>query len=1002
MTILEILIIQLGPAIAKSILAFWLRDSSIAPNLNSDAISDIVDVLKTRTNDILAQRRVARQFVDIGERVAESLLPLFEREAEKLLDEASRKAIAFAIVNTFRRANIDAKLLTEINLDATKLTKHLLALYTKDMRQFTAVEQAFYERVISEASQCIVDIASNLPNFTERSISEILKREERLMNIAMQILEDVQRIRETSQTMNATITGARFEENFRKAVNVNFGEIELLGIEPSRAISAKYDLSLAYITLQVRGKTSLVHPQSPVPDKPTMEGLNNPPLSSNGNQSIHQVLSKSKRLLIVGDAGSGKSTIIRWIAVQSANLSFPDQLEHWNGTIPFIIKLRQFAHSRLPEPQDFARCTAPALSGSMPNGWVHDQLQNGRAIILIDGVDEISEAKRREIENWLNDLVSSFPEAYYVVTSRSYATNEDWLRNLNFEYAILEPMDLISIHEFIDRWHLAVEKTMIAQADENKTTYLKQLKATLKNRLQADRSLRNLASNPLLCAMLCALHRDRRQDLPTRRVDLFEAACRMLLEERDKQRGIEATEYPKLDYDQKSALLQKLAYWMLKNGLSEVTQVDAEYQFVLLIPALTKLPKDLSKPNLYRMFVQRSGIVREPTLGKMDFVHKTFLEYLAAKELIDQRDVGMLIQNAHDKLWREVVILAAGLADAKGRNDIINGLIGRGDRENQISQAMHLLAVACMETTIMLEPELQAKVEKRLGGLVPLRVAEDAKAFASAGDLAVPYLKADKTYSISIATACVRSLILIGGYAAMDSLATYANDPRFNRELGKEFLDGVSAFDKKPYTDRILSKISILSFAAIMDLPKELRLLENVTELRIQESPNLADLANIGGLDKLTNLFLLNCEKISNLIPLISLKNLSSLSVRGCISIVDLSPLMELKKLTRLSLRGCKKIRDLTPLAELHNLRDLDLANCAQLVDLTPLASLSNLRSLNLDGSPRTARSISALNHIRELKISRDWVLSDTQSMKMLKMEDQKYDYYDEHDPDQN
>ncbi len=73
--------------------------------------------------------------------------------------------------------------------------------------------------------------------------------------------------------------------------------------------------------------------------------------------------------------------------------------------------------------------------------------------------------------------------------------------------------------------------------------------------------------------MLCALNRDRRQQLPADRIELYEACCLLLLERRDKERKVDLSEYPVLSYRQKRLLLEDLAYWMMKNNYSEAALV---------------------------------------------------------------------------------------------------------------------------------------------------------------------------------------------------------------------------------------------------------------------------------------------------------------------------------------------------------------------------------------------------------------------------------------------
>jgi predicted NACHT family NTPase len=62
--------------------------------------------------------------------------------------------------------------------------------------------------------------------------------------------------------------------------------------------------------------------------------------------------------------------------------------------------------------------------------------------------------------------------------------------------------------------------------------------AALVRHLDGHRHLRSLASNPLLCAMLCALNLDRRKQLPPNRMALYDAVLTLLVEHRDIEREI--------------------------------------------------------------------------------------------------------------------------------------------------------------------------------------------------------------------------------------------------------------------------------------------------------------------------------------------------------------------------------------------------------------------------------------------------------------------------------
>jgi hypothetical protein len=649
--------IELGAAIAKSILKLWLKDSA----LGQDIASSLIDLLKSRTSDVRAQRRGHRQLEIIGEKVGESLLPMFEIEGARL-DEGGRIAVAREVARAFSTSKLSSKLLAERNLEPTKLAKYVIDAhpYPQALLYFSAAEAALYQRIIEESCVCIVDIASQLPTFTEHTFSEILKREDQLITRTDQILQEIRRVREQ---LNPKAEAGRFEIDYRLAVARNLDELQLVGADVSLA-NRRHRLSVAYITLSVEQK--LFSPESRY--SPLTAAVN--PLEDPQDElgrdivSVDKALKSSRRLLIRGLAGSGKTTLLQWIAVRSATKSFEGYLSDWNDTISFFIRLRQCVQSGLPRPEAFPGLVAPAIADTMPKGWVHTILKSGRAILLIDGVDEVPTIQREDLYIWLKELVETYPQTRFIITSRPHAADESWMDHEEFSNAELQAMELSDIYSFIDHWHKAVREEL---QDDEERAELEPLAEHLKEDVRHNRSVRNLATNPLLCAMLCALNRDRRRQLPTDRIELYEACCYLLLERRDKERRIELTDYPALNYRQKRLLLEDLAYWMIKNEWSEVALQLVEERFTRKLKEMQGTPQDVSGSGLRRLFVERAGIIREPVVGQIDFAHRTFQEFLAAKASCDEMDTGILVKNGHNYQWREVIIVASGLATKQMR-----------------------------------------------------------------------------------------------------------------------------------------------------------------------------------------------------------------------------------------------------------------------------------------------------------------------------------------------
>jgi internalin A len=92
------------------------------------------------------------------------------------------------------------------------------------------------------------------------------------------------------------------------------------------------------------------------------------------------------------------------------------------------------------------------------------------------------------------------------------------------------------------------------------------------------------------------------------------------------------------------------------------------------------------------------------------------------------------------------------------------------------------------------------------------------------------------------------------------------------------------------------------------------------------------------------------CTGLTDLAPLAGLTCLQSLYLNGCTGLTDLAPLAGLASLQSLYLNSCTGLTDLAPLAGLASLQLLDLGGCTGLTDLAPLAGLAGLQWLYLEG----------------------------------------------------
>ena len=410
---------------------------------------------------------------------------------------------------------------------------------------------------------------------------------------------------------------------------------------------------------------------------------------------------------------------------------------------------------------------------------MHRQLRTGRALLLVDGVDELVPAQRAAVRTWLRGLLAEYPQLRVVVTSRPGAADRGWLSGEGFAPVLLERMSPLDVAAFCRRWHDALRDAAQRSAvvlpcsvDE-----LREYERALLRQLDGRRHLRGLATSPLLCAMLCALNLDRRQQLPPDRMALYRDALALLLERRDAEREVPAGRTVVLDTGSKLAVLQHVAWRLSLAGRAELPREDV---LALVRRAVERMPNvEYTAEDVLQHLLDRSGVLREPVVGRVDFVHRTFQEYLAAKEAVEDQPVDVLVTRAHLDQWWETIVMAVGHATPERRAELLGGVLDRTDTEPRHCRRLRLLAAACLDTAQMVDPEVIRRVEAAVEELLPPRGQNETRSLALAGGRMLRRLPSSLDgLSDASAAACVKTAALIGGPEAQRLLARWAPDSR--------------------------------------------------------------------------------------------------------------------------------------------------------------------------------------------------------------------------------
>jgi hypothetical protein len=256
---------------------------------------------------------------------------------------------------------------------------------------------------------------------------------------------------------------------------------------------------------------------------------------------------------------------------------------------------------------------------------------------------------------------------------------------------------------------------------------------------------------------------------------------------------------------------------------------------VLRQSALSLPKRPPADADLYRHLLLRSGVLREPTAGHVDFVHRTFQEYLAAKALVRTESINELIKNAADDQWREIVILASGLCSTtRQAGGLLRGLIKPGWRGKQ-RYSRRLLAVACLDEVRHVDPAVLKQIEDAIPELLPPRDMAQAEALSHAGgDRLIPHLAAisvnctqDELPPVARAAALTggpKALGLLGTLARRNSEQLEVQDTLARRDgsqkvaslpdrLENEYMLAWDYFDPEQYIEAVIAPLKVREVA---------------------------------------------------------------------------------------------------------------------------------------------------------------------------------------------
>ncbi|GGV54787.1 ATP-binding protein [Streptomyces longisporoflavus] len=772
------------------------------------------------------------------------------KDVEKVADELVRRALkaagpieqpiepgeALAVRNALSHTLGILGTLTIEDCDAVALGPEAFAGQLRARTPLSAFgltrdAELFYDQLLHTACLHILNFFSRRSTFIAR---QQLVQTQQLARVVQTIDILLQRLPSQSSE------DAAFESRYAAHIAERHGTLTIYGLD---AGTGEWPLDTAYLSLEAtRERAGHGGSGLPVP--------------------AEQVLAQHDQVLLRGVAGSGKTTLVQWLAVTAASRTYEHGLSHLIGRVPFVLPMRRILRpgAELPIPGNFLTAVACPIAGEQPAGWVERVLRARRGVLLVDGIDEIAGDRRESARRWLRELARTFPGNLWLVTSRPSAVPEQWLTAAGFNELTLSPMSRHDVATFVRRWHRA------AGADESTGVSLLQS-------VRTTTELNRLATNPLMCGMLCALHRDRNGFLPQDRKSLYEAALSMLLERRDRERGLDDPGGVRIPYATQIQLLQRLAWWLIRNGRSEMDRSDALH---IITQALPSLNLSSSAEEVYTSLLLRSGLLREPADGHVDFLHRTFQDYLGSRLAVQELDFDLLLNNADKDQWEDVVLLAIAHARPKEAERMLRRLVEQGTPRGK------LLAAAGMPYAAEVAPAIRSFVEVGVRLLVPPGSGAEAEELARAGgELVLSLLPPAADLDDFAARHVVRTASELGSETALHFLTQFREHP--SMDVQRTLAAAWPRFDRELYAREILAH-----------LPRQAR-------VTVRDTDDLHALRSIGGW--------------------------ADIQVVGAYRVEDLTELIVRDQLTRLGLEASHPVEGLAWLSVFPNLKRVHVAS---------------------------------------------------------------------------
>ncbi|SEK76187.1 NACHT domain-containing protein [Maribacter orientalis] len=426
--------------------------------------------------------------------------------------------------------------------------------------------------------------------------------------------------------------------------------------------------------------------------------------------SIEKALIHFNKIVILGDPGSGKSTILKHLAHKICSQR-PTESQ-LSDLVPVIIKGSEFSKYVSTTSKKLSEYIIDQIDKKFEFLFT-EKLESNHLLVLIDGIDEINNVSlRHSVVNRINSFIAQYPEIKVIVSSRIVGYKETRL-NGYFNHLQVVEFKKEQIELFVNSWYLSIA----SNSDNDKEVAKRSAKELFKS-IKKNDSVLKMASNPLLVTIIALIHHQGGA-LPEKRVSLYDIATSTFLENWVRQRETERNS--SFDKETLISILAPISYHIHQNystGLITETELKSLFkqEYNNVYPYQSKKEESQDLKDLINFLREDAGFLFEKGLDKngeslFGFVHQTFQEYFTSIEFKTRWKEDYYAKNLDEYVfnpnWAEVIKLSAssfkfteqGRLGRQYSTNILKDILSVNDSIEEMYRPLKLVFQALIDDT---------------------------------------------------------------------------------------------------------------------------------------------------------------------------------------------------------------------------------------------------------------------------------------------------------------